>query len=119
MGVGVRAIAVEGQQVGFFCGLWQAVFGMHDVAPAALLTYPACCRFALAEARLIAPRGEGDLMDFHLAANSPDQEIGHVGTCLPLAINERKALRLAPVRVDARVAVEQQGQFPFLTRLTL
>jgi hypothetical protein len=64
-------------------------------------------------------RGEGDLVDCHLATCSPDQEIGHVGMCVPLAINEVEALRLAPVRVDGRVAVEQQGQFPFLEGLAL
>src|SRR5260370_13297931 len=112
-------IAIQREQVRFFCCLRKRLFGMDHIAPSSLLADGSCRFFARSLAEAIPTFGEGDFMDFYLAGLSPDHEIRDIRMRGSLIICKRKALRLAAIFQDRWITLEQQGQLAFLKGLTL
>src|SRR3989442_1245493 len=77
--VDARSVAIQSEQVGFFCGLRERAFCMDNVAPASLLTDRMSGFFTLSNTELLLPRGKGDFVDFYLACRFPDDKVWHIG----------------------------------------
>ena len=114
-----RSITIQGQQVSFFCCLRETMLGMHDIAPASLLTYGACCFLTLGNAEAIPTFGECDFMNFYLARSFPDDKIWHIRMRSSLTVSKSKPFGLASVLLYGGVAIEKQGQLPFLKGFAL
>ena len=102
-------VAVQSEQIGFFCRLRKGFFRMDDIAPALHLANFACSLLSCLDAHLLLPRGKRHLVNFYLAGGFPDHEVRHIGVRFFLGISEDKLYRLTSVLLDRWVTVEEEG----------